>query len=273
MDAVGTHPAVAAHLNVQRTLLALARSMRRPRTYVGYCAFILMGLLKKCRPVAWEGKNRIDLLQTFAPWSIETCNTECAVQAISCALVARECGLAECVAISEEHPLANCSHYVAGIQVPPTAVAEYGNNFELFYAGLGVAVRPTVMDGDCAFDVMNMMLATPLSLEARTQLRIELSDYLISRINEPWMHNLMVSCQELDQEDVERSKSSDCTIVASITQVAPPLEEPQEASSDVLPDEETYKAIRWASGLLDDSNVLSLVRSLPEQIINEQLQL
>ena len=58
----------AARHRIQTTLLALARAIRRPRAFVGYSAFVLMGLLKKCQPCMWEGVTRIDLLETFAPF-------------------------------------------------------------------------------------------------------------------------------------------------------------------------------------------------------------
>ena len=46
-----------------------------PRSYVGYSAFILMGLLKRCQPCVWEGAAFIDLLEVFAPWAKECCTT------------------------------------------------------------------------------------------------------------------------------------------------------------------------------------------------------
>ena len=48
-------------------------------------------------------------------------------------------------------------HYVAGAQVPAAAVAEDTQDFQLLYASLGIATLPTVMDGDCGLDVMNMI--------------------------------------------------------------------------------------------------------------------
>ena len=36
------------------TLLALARTIRQPKAYVGYSAFILLGLVYGCRPLVWE---------------------------------------------------------------------------------------------------------------------------------------------------------------------------------------------------------------------------
>ena len=50
-------PPAAARHTIDATLLALAREIRRPRAYVGYSAFILMGLLKKCQPCVMEGGN------------------------------------------------------------------------------------------------------------------------------------------------------------------------------------------------------------------------
>ena len=49
--------AVATKHTIHVALLALARSIRRPRSYVGYSAFILMGFLKKCQPCVWGGQN------------------------------------------------------------------------------------------------------------------------------------------------------------------------------------------------------------------------
>ncbi len=53
--------------------------------------------------------------------------------------------------------------------------------------------------------------------------------------------------------------------------VAPAVAASEESS--IVADEETYAAMRWASKLQDDANVLSLIRSLPKEIIEEQLRL
>ena len=63
-------------------ILRLAREIRSTRRYVGYVVFVLLALLKRCRLFAWEGEDRIDLLQVFAPWAIERCETTAAVDAI-----------------------------------------------------------------------------------------------------------------------------------------------------------------------------------------------
>ena len=272
--------AVSAQHKIEATLLALAREIRRPRAYVGYSAFILMGLLKKCQPCVWEGSQFIDLLEVFAPWAKEHCTQKLPLTAIPCALLAKARGSVELVPISDEHPLSKTCHFVAGIEIPGPAVAGETCRFEAFYSSLGVATLPTVCDGDCGLDTMILMLGQPPAFEARKKLRIEISDYLLSRIGEPWMHEIMVACQEvvLHDDDVNLYKSGGTQLkevpIAPAPAVAEPADEVVADPKDVVtPDGETFAAMRWASGLEDDSNVLSLIRALPKAIIEEQVRL
>ena len=94
---------------------------------------------------------------------------------------------------SEEYPLRRCVHYIAGNDIPKTAIVCPLRRAPIteIYDSLGVSTVLTVADGDCAFDDMAMMLARPLSFEARKTLRLEISDYLLARIGEPCMHELM----------------------------------------------------------------------------------
>ena len=269
--------AVAAQHKIQATLLALAREIRRPRAYVGYSAFILMGLLKKCQPCVWEGAFFVDLLEVFAPWAKEHCTAPLAVTAVPCALVAQAGGSAELAPISDQHPLSRTCHFVAGITIPECKTPPTACSFEALYASLGVAILASVLDGNCALDVMTMMLGMSPSEPARNDLRIELSDYLIARIGEPWLHDIMVACQELQQEDVSLYRSGGAEIIAAPTVPAPAVAESAIAAVGqkevVTPDEETFAAMRWASRLDDDSCVLGLIRSLPKEVVEEQLSL
>jgi len=285
--------AVKAHEKIHTLLLALARSIRRPRSYVGYSAFILMGLLKKRRPCAWEGPQFIDLIEVFAPWACDHCNQDCAAHAIPCAIISQPDGSCILAPISEQHPLNTCGHFVGGSRVPVTAVADnIADNthasFNALYTSLGIAPLPSVVDGDCGLDVMHMMLEQPGSLQARRRLRIEISDYLLERIRQPWLHDLMVACQELPDELVTQARSAgpagfEAPAVAAparleVPAVAAPAiaeisEEPETSLMLARPDEETYAAMRWASQLDSDDNVLSLIRNLPRGIIDEQLEL
>ena len=81
---------LAAQEKVHAALLSLVRDLRRPRAYVGYTAFILFALCKKCQPCAWEGSNYVDLLDVFAPWAVSDNLQPCVMSAIPCALIGRE---------------------------------------------------------------------------------------------------------------------------------------------------------------------------------------
>ena len=121
------------------------------------------------------------------------------------------------------------------------------------------------------------MLGIPPSSSARMGLRIELSDYFIERVGEPWIHDIMVACQELREEDVSLYRSGNAKILAAPTAPAPAVADPALAApavEDVVtPDEETFEAMRWASKLEDDSCVLALIRSLPKDVVEEQVAL
>ena len=270
-------PALAAQHRIESKLLALAREIRRPKAYVGYSAFILMGLLKKQRPCVWEGTSFIDLLQVFAPWALEFCTSELPMTAIACSFVAQSGGAVELVGICEQHPLSNTTHYVAGIHIPQCEITEQTCSFEALYASLGVACVASVVDGDCGLDVMTMMLGIAPSFAARKELRIEISDYLITRIGEPWMHDIMAACQELSHKDVVLYRSGDTKIVAAAMAPPPAVAEPAAPTCDetgeTTVDEETFAAMRWASKLSDDSCVLSVIRTLPKEIVQEQVVL
>ena len=260
---------VACQARVNAAVLHLAREIRRPRAYVGYSAFTLFGLCKRRRPRMWEGDSEIDLLALFAPWAITEDTRECAVAAIACALVGKAGGVIECKYISEEVPLSKTCHYFAGVNVQPQSRDEGDDTFESFYARLGISTLPTVCDGDCAFDAMNMMLGIPQSLETRTQLRVEISDYLLERAGERWMLELLVLAQELDREDVDRccaystsaaGHSSDPEAVDGDTPAgaaAAAVDKADDAPAAI--DDETFDAMRWASGLDHDASVVGLI--------------
>jgi hypothetical protein len=276
-DAAAVKSAVAAKHTIKAALLTLARGIRRPRSYVGYSAFILMGLLKKCQPCVWEGASFINLIEVFAPWATEACSSPVTVVAVAVAVIAQPEGSVEMVAISKEHPLSTTCHFVAGIKVPECKALESALSIETLYASLGVAIIASVMDGDCALDVMTMMLGIPPSEAARKELRIDISDYLIARIGEPWLHDIMVACQELCAEDLHLYKSLAVGVIAAPTAPAPAVADLAGATAEhkdaVPPDDETIAAMRWSSKLDDDFCVLSLIRKLPTAIVEEQVSL
>ena len=87
------------------------------------------------------------------------------------------------------------------------------------------------------------------------------------------MHDLMVASQEVDAEIVANYRSGDhMQIIAVPTAVAESADPTADPKDVVTPDAESFKALAWASKLTDDSNVLSLIRSLPKEIVEEQVR-
>ena len=161
-----------AEATVLRKMLDLARQIRRPRATVGYSFFILFGLCKRCRPVLWEGENRVDLVQTFAPWALEMCRDECAVEGICCHFEVCAGGQVLMHPVTEEHPLSHCNHFIACAKVE--AQDAQGTGIEATYLRRGRAILGTVADGDCGVDTASIMIGLPQTAEDRKLLRMEI---------------------------------------------------------------------------------------------------
>ncbi len=177
-------------------LLALARQIRTPRDYVGYSAFIIFALRFGVRPFMWEGANRVDIVHVFAPWQEERCQEACTVDGVCCCLAPAVAGAAALIPVSVGTPLNQCRHFVAAALMDADFAAE-GSGIVPFYNRLGAAVLGIVMDGDCGIDTMCVMLRRPQTRDARMDIRRELHDYLMERIREPWMQDIMQACQDI----------------------------------------------------------------------------
>ena len=163
-------------IDIMGKVLKLARDIREPNSWVGYSFFILFGLCKKCLPMAWEGTNRLSIIETFAPWALESCTTQCAVDCVCCALQVHDGGQAMMLPVSEDCPLHTCKHFLAAV---PTgagfseSAAVAASTIENFYLAYGMTLVGTVSDGDCGVDVACMMLGLPQGKEVRNTLRKE----------------------------------------------------------------------------------------------------
>ena len=91
------------------------------------------------------------------------------------------------------------------------------------------------------------------------------------------MLDLMVACQELQMEDVILYRSGVVVVIDAPSAPAPAVAamaiETAEHKVDLVPDEETFAAMRWASKLADDVCVLGLIRALPKELVEEQVSL
>ena len=123
----------------------------------------------------------------------------------------RSSGLADMHPISEAYPLSQTRHWIAGHRLEGD-LGDAANPMQAFYSRLGMVLLGTIVDNDCGLDVMCMMLQLPQTSEQRGELRIGISDYLLERIEYPWMHDLMTALCELDADDVRSSRN--CGLLA-----------------------------------------------------------
>ena len=108
---------VQATAGLIQTLTAFARRLRQPQTTVGYSAFLLFALHKRCRPIIWEGATPVDLIHSYTPWAEDHCRRPCACDGVACAMEARSSGRAEMYPISERHPLSSTRHWIAATRI------------------------------------------------------------------------------------------------------------------------------------------------------------
>ena len=80
-----------------------------------------------------------------------------------------------------------------------------GDSISAYYSRLGVMLLGTVSDGNCGIDVMCQMEQVEPSDKAMRGLRTDLSDYLIERAGATWMHELLISLQEMRVEDLQEN--------------------------------------------------------------------
>ena len=153
-------------------LLELAREIRRPRAYIGYSFFLCFALARGCRPFAWQGKDRIDLIDVYAPWATDKCAKPCAVDAVCCCVKSTGVNV-QLMQVSEDYPLNVCNHYVGGVAMGCQGPAVAVPTIEGFYTSLGIALLGTICDGDCGIDVACKMLGLHQTARQRALLREE----------------------------------------------------------------------------------------------------
>ena len=254
-------------------ILNLAREIRGARNYVGYSFFVLLAVWKRMRIFSWEGGLRVDILEVFTPWARESGDTFAAVDAIPCIMVPdEEAGHARLEHVSEEHPLHECRHYIAGHR-SEALVDHLGGGIRGFYAERGMIVISTVVDGDCGLDVACIMLGLPRTEANRTALRQEVADFLCDRAEEYWLQDVLVATQELDQDLVNESReenpSLSTVVERSIAEPAPPI-----GSTVVEPiGPDAIEAMSWALKSKDRALAINVCQAVPSWCVKEQLHL
>ena len=112
----------------------------------------------------------------------------------------------------------------------------------------------------------------------------ELYNYLVERLQEPRMLEMLVACQEVEAEEVEALRSCGEISAAAVALVAQgdgprcsaaPLADEdaacEEPSPDAHVDEKTLLVVKWATGVADDAVALTIARDLPPAVLDEQV--
>ena len=160
---------------------------------------------------------------------------------------------------------------------------EGGPGLQGFYSSKGLAILGTVMDGDCGIDVACQMLCLPQTLAQRVALREEISDYLLERINKPWMQEVMGLMQEVDLSDVRQILREPADAKWGDTAVAVAKRDTHPTAVAVaveVTDQDTAEAvalrrdaIKWATKSTDESFIKHLLDTLPPAVLDEQVRL
>ena len=262
-------------------IMALAREIRRARQYVGYFGFLAFALMEKVTVFMWEGTNRFNLVELFAPWATAHCNKQVVAEGIFCRF-----SPGGCYAVSEANPLNLCGHYVVGIPVESSTVvaqlaedlslSEDAVTFETFYLTFGMAVRYTIADGDCALDAMRIMLGEERTFDNRLKLREKLHDFLILNAEHKGLQEACRNSGEFGVDD----PSPPTTVVAQVA-AASKVQEPElnyigiSNNSKKEFTAEELEAVSWACGFkhLDAETTLAVCSSLPNAVVTEQVEL
>lgn len=271
-------------------MMSLAREIRKPRAYVGYAAFLLLALKKRCHVFIWEGSHRVNLLEVFAPWAVDSCLNMLTVDAILCKYTPGH----HCKQVSDDCPIDNCNHYVAGLSIDHQhgEILRSESSFEAFYLNCNLAVVYTIADGDCGLDVMCLMCGLEREAHTRNLLRQELSNFLIFNAAHAALQESIFATQEF-QENGNVPGSSQAVaangnnLQESISAFAEPpgiLSEPPqtflqpEQSRPDVPNIRSFTevelaAVKWASGLKDSDpdTLLAICMALPATVVAEQV--
>ena len=160
-----------------------------------------------------------------------------------------------------EHPLSLAPHYVAVVHTGFFDDSDT-TSLEGYYRSLGQQVIPTVADGDCGIDAMLKIIGEQSTPLARKQLREELADFIVARIQQQWFQELMAACQEVTLEEVKQFRFLEQCVsqgeLVAPSVVAPAVAEAAEDVRALAPQagcEELLKAVAWHTGLKDERAV------------------
>ena len=138
-------------------ITAFVQELSGSRRYIGVFAFLLLALSRRMRIWVWQGAQRQEIVEEYAPWALDFMVTDAPFEAIACQSTDK--GLLPLDVGSETNHWVGCvkAELGAGLDSAEEAGSDAGAMFHAVYLSLSRVVVPTVMDGDCGFDVMCLM--------------------------------------------------------------------------------------------------------------------
>ena len=232
----------------------------------------------------WEGENRTNILETFAPWSNGTCTAEVSAEVVFC----KSLKGGGCKQVSEEYALDKCDRFVVGIPIGLAAaeltVDGCSSDFEAFYLNRDIAIDFTIADGDCAVDAMCVLAGLERSFESRNNLRQKLRDFLICNASHVGLQNSANLTQEFQSNDTLPSASVNYVGVATRATVVavPDVGTADDASMNLVSGNGSHReflpleldAVKWACCFsnIDVASLLCVAQSLPAAVVAEQVE-
>ena len=298
VDGVGETSACKTSAIVEQ-VVALARGMALPGTYVGQAAFLLLALKQRMRVHLWIGARRVDIIEDYAPWAKSFCQIEAHADAIlSKVTVDETTGSAQMHRVIDHGSVNDANHWEACIPCghPDEGAGAIGHldegagaivdveteNEDMvgYYMSRGRVVVHTVRDGNCAFDAMCVMVGMPRTDATIWDMRFEVADFLMSHAENAALHRALKSCCEVDlpidpwdnlAEHNAPLLFRDDDLEASDDDATPAIAGCVDARA--FPDS-VLDAVAWASGIRQCSRekALGLCRALPNWCIDEQVK-
>ena len=173
-------------------ILDRAEAVGRPRQTIGLLDLLAFSAVRRKRLILMLEEGMLDLALAMAPqvvgpdWSLEAFK-------IHVAVCRRHSGV---WVLSGQ---AGATHFMAAIPTGKPGFADAkGNSAVAEGFRRGFAVAPTVADGDCGLDALNIVDGSPRSLANRQKLRFELRRHLIDVAGDPKWQAAARVLQEVD---------------------------------------------------------------------------
>jgi hypothetical protein len=226
-----------------------ATIVKQARVCIGVFEFVAFCCARRRRLIACLVEGEIDIMNVFAPqlmdatWAMEPYATRLIL-----------CGSSGCGA--DGRPIwvprgwAGASHFMAGVPLGRAAVAAArGSSVAAVFGRLGVQVVPTIADGDCGPDALNIVTGSARSVFNRNALRTEISDTMIANACRPEWQEAFAVCQEHVELGAPPAVAGAAVVVAGTAVAGAAAGQTALELRREAPAANLELAVRWATGI------------------------